>query len=357
MLGAEESLFEQLAAAVKEGREAAALAAHVCELTGCACVVFTPRRGAWAVAAAGRVALGNGRLRLRDEEIEGWLAAVSGRRPWCGVPVRHGDACVARVMLHSEEVSGDVRAASAVAAPFLAARRQRIGASEMMHSTVAQIVHDFGQPIAALSLAHEALVHVGRLDTVLLDRARRSVVRLRELTDDLLLLAYPHKRRVESVELGPLLADLIADHSDRARPKGVRLSLDVRQQVSLRGGRVSLLRAIGNVLSNALIFAPEDSVVEVALECQDAVTIEVRDQGPGVPPSLREHVFDPFFTTRAGGNGLGLAVARRVAHQHGGSVRFLEGPGGVVRFEFPRSRVVGEKPLLALPAAARPAVL
>jgi len=96
--------------------------------------------------------------------------------------------------------------------------------------------------------------------------------------------------------------------------------------------------------------------VRIILDAGEAVSIEVRDQGPGVPAELRERVFSPFFTTRAGGNGLGLAVAQKVAQQHGGSVRFVDEPGGVVRFELPANRMVHPK-LRLLASHARPAIL
>ena len=67
----------------------------------------------------------------------------------------------------------------------------------------------------------------------------------------------------------------------------------------------------------------------------------MRDQGRAWPPALRERVFEPFFTTRAGGNGLGLAVANAWRSSTAAASAFSMAPGGVVRFEFPRSRVVG----------------
>jgi signal transduction histidine kinase len=361
MVGIDESLLTRLTASVRDGHEVAVLASHIAERAGIPCVILLPRRDGWAVEAAARVALDVGRSRLRNHEIEMWLESASGRDPWHGHEVRHGEASVARVMLLGHQVTDEVIAACALSAPFIAARRGRGAVHDVVHSTVAQIVHDLGQPIAALALTHDALAHAKRLEPVLLERARRAVVRLRELTGDLLLLAAPKKRMVETVALGPLLAELIEDHADRATNLNVELRLEVRADVSLRGSRVPLLRAIGNVLANALGFSPTGGVVQLILDVvlRDRVVVEVRDQGPGVEPALRERVFDPFFTTRAAGNGLGLAVAKRVAQQHGGTVRFTDGPGGVVRFEFPPSRVVAPRALAPIHRRlpGRPAIL
>jgi signal transduction histidine kinase len=351
-MGFDPVLFSELSNSVREGHEPAVLAARVGGST--ACVVMLPRRGAWTVGASAGIRLEKRRLRLQRDDIEDWLAAASGKRPWCGLPVVHGNDEVAQVMVVAAAASDELRELCALAAPFFAARRRRT--PDLLSSTVAQIVHDLGQPIAALSLVHHAMSASPRSDPLLLDRARRSVARLRELTGDLLLLATPHRRHTANVEMVGLLSEAIADHAERAHSLDVQLVLEARADVTLRASRLALLRAIGNVLGNAIEFAPQGSCVRIILDVGEKVSIEVRDQGPGVPAELRERVFAPFFTTRAGGNGLGLAVAQKVAQQHGGTVRFLDGPGGAVRFELPRSRMA-RPDLRLLAPPARPAIL
>ena len=84
--------------------------------------------------------------------------------------------------------------------------------------------------------------------------------------------------------------------------------------------------------------------VSVAIRAEGAtVPLEVRDHGPGLPPGDEEKVFEPFFTTRVRGTGLGLPMARRVAEQHGGTLRGRNHPEGGAVFT------------LVLPDAARPA--
>ncbi|MDB4966174.1 MAG: hypothetical protein JWN44_1863 [Myxococcales bacterium] len=63
------------------------------------------------------------------------------------------------------------------------------------------------------------------------------------------------------------------------------------------------------------------------------------ERSTGVPRAGREALFQPFVARRPGGSGLGLPVARSVARQHGGTVRFVDGPGGSVRFAFPHAGV------------------
>ena len=121
-----------------------------------------------------------------------------------------------------------------------------------------------------------------------------------------------------------------------------------------------LLRAtIFNLLLNAAQAMEGRGRIAVTVGPRDGVwAIEMRDTGPGIPAELREQVFEPFFTTKARGGGLGLAVARRTAQVHGGTLalacpegggttmtlvlpaRAGSGPGEAQRPEFER---VGEK--------------
>jgi signal transduction histidine kinase len=73
--------------------------------------------------------------------------------------------------------------------------------------------------------------------------------------------------------------------------------------------------------------------VEVRTEADEAAaTLTVRDHGPGLPDGETERIFDPFYTTKPGGTGLGLAVAQQVVHQHGGSLSADSADGGGARF-------------------------
>jgi signal transduction histidine kinase len=66
------------------------------------------------------------------------------------------------------------------------------------------------------------------------------------------------------------------------------------------------------------------------------IAIEVQDTGPGLAPEARSQAFEPYFTTKAGGNGLGLATARRIVEAHGGSIGVADGaPGARFRIELP----------------------
>ena len=130
------------------------------------------------------------------------------------------------------------------------------------------------------------------------------------------------------VDLAALLQSLCSDHADVGR--------NVRYQgpdrVAFDGRPVALRRAFGNLIDNAVRYGNE---AQVTLSAKDGnCTVLVEDRGPGIPASMRERVFAPFFrlessrSRETGGMGLGLAVVRSVVVGHGGDISLLDREGG-----------------------------
>jgi signal transduction histidine kinase len=96
-----------------------------------------------------------------------------------------------------------------------------------------------------------------------------------------------------------------------------------------------------NVLQNAIDASPEGGVVVVSSRQhrtgeREAVEVSVRDQGPGMTPEQHKHLFEQFYTTKAGGTGLGLSISKQIMEKHKGqiSVEPAEGAGTLVRLSF-----------------------
>jgi signal transduction histidine kinase len=148
---------------------------------------------------------------------------------------------------------------------------------------------------------------------------------------------------------------LLREALERARarrPFAGRASVRVAPGLlPLRGDRERLRGALVNLAENALAAMAEAAppegghrlVLAIEPEGGGGVRISVADTGPGVPAELRERIFYPFFTTREGGSGLGLAEAQKVAASHGGSVEVDEAPGGgaVFRLLLPSAEGLG----------------
>jgi signal transduction histidine kinase len=98
--------------------------------------------------------------------------------------------------------------------------------------------------------------------------------------------------------------------------------------------RQQLTQALMNVLLNALQAMPSGGVLTLGVQGahgpsgEALVEVRVADTGPGVPPEHVDRIFDPYFTTKEGGTGLGLALTRKIVQEHGGQIRVETAPAG-----------------------------
>ncbi len=117
------------------------------------------------------------------------------------------------------------------------------------------------------------------------------------------------------------------------RPPGVDLAADAPAGLAVRGDAVQLGQALVNLVTNAVQAVGERGTVRVAAAAEPgAVILRVEDDGPGIPEEVRRRLFEPLITTKDHGNGLGLALVKRVAERHGGTVTHEPRPGGGARF-------------------------
>jgi signal transduction histidine kinase len=181
-------------------------------------------------------------------------------------------------------------------------------------------------PDGADRAAHEVYEGAERTITLLnnfLDLTRLDAGRVRPVWRD--------------VEVAPLLARVLAGVEPAAAERGLRLETDRRGATVLRTDPVRLEQILVNLLTNAVRHSPEGSAIALHVHSDaDRMTFQVEDRGPGVPPGLRERIFEPFerFDPHSGlGTGLGLPVSRRLAEVLGGALRALETPGGGATFE------------------------
>src|SRR5262249_42752610 len=124
-------------------------------------------------------------------------------------------------------------------------------------------------------------------------------------------------------------ADLLLQAAEVIRPlaDGAGVLLDVHTpSLMLSADPDRMIQTLTNLLSNAVKFSPRASVVQAWATREDgAIVFHVADQGRGIPPEKREHIFERFAQVdasdaRVGGTGLGLAICRRIVEQHGGRI-------------------------------------
>jgi signal transduction histidine kinase len=119
-----------------------------------------------------------------------------------------------------------------------------------------------------------------------------------------------------------------------ARPEGVALALDGLESLPpVDGDPLQLRQVLVNLLENAVFAASPRGEVRVRGRCADgAAELDVEDTGPGVDAATRRRLFEPLITTKERGIGLGLALVKRIAERHAGSVAYSDRPGGGARF-------------------------
>jgi len=96
----------------------------------------------------------------------------------------------------------------------------------------------------------------------------------------------------------------------------------------LRGDAAKLQAALRNLLINAVESITRSGEVRLRLRREgDRLVLEVRDTGPGMDAATLDKIFEPYFSTKPAGTGLGLPIARKVIEDHGGSIRLASAPG------------------------------
>lgn len=247
-------------------------------------------RAAFAAAAAGRL----------DERVQ---PRIGRRRDEIADLGRHFDAMAARL----QELIG--------------AQRQ------LLHD----VSHELRSPLARL----QAAIGLARQDPARVDatleRIEREAARLDGLVGELLTLsrleAGVSNAASESVDLGELVAAIADDARFEAQASGRELHLEIPPGEIQADVRAELLhRAFENVIRNAVRFTAPGTTVEVAVgvTAGGQFSLNVCDRGPGVPEADLQAIFEPFYRSANGpvatGFGLGLAIARRAAESHGGTI-------------------------------------
>ena len=208
--------------------------------------------------------------------------------------------------------------------------RARRFASDAAHELRTPLTKILGE----LELLREAPPQGEALEAELA-RLHDRVSAMAALTERLLALSTPASgsgdELVSLAEVAETLRDDVADE---------RVLLEVEDDALVRGDRALLASMLRNGVENALKFSSEPVVIRVAPR-GDGLVLQIDDEGPGIPPSLRERVFEQFYRDPAArgtaGHGLGLALVDHIARIHGGRAAFVDGaPGARLEIELPR---------------------
>jgi len=173
-----------------------------------------------------------------------------------------------------------------------------------------------------------------------LDIAIAQTARMENMVKDMLAFARPLELNKERTDLNQLIEQVV-DVSETAndKPDHIRTHLDHKlPKILIDNDRMQ--QAILNLVNNAIEISPKGGTVKVTSVMQNnKINVEVQDQGMGVPQEKQSQLFTPFITTKKGGTGLGLPIAKKIIEAHGGDLSLKEtsANGTTFRIELPVS--------------------
>ena len=204
----------------------------------------------------------------------------------------------------------------------------------------AQVAHEVRNPLSSIGLNAELLeesIASARFDTP--DQAReardvlqamsREIDRLTEITEQYLRMARLPSPQLQPEDVNELLDNVLDFSREEMERSGVTLerALDASAPRALLD-EGQLRQVFLNLLRNSREAMPEGGQLRVRSRVENgAVEVVFQDTGRGMTPDVKERIFEPFFSTKEGGTGLGLAVSQQIVQAHGGSIRCESAPG------------------------------
>jgi signal transduction histidine kinase len=241
-----------------------------------------------------------------------------------------------RRRLIAQEVERQVAAGTSAERRELESRHAR-----SLEQLAAGVAHEIRNPItAAKSLVQQMGEDPSSKETLSyanvalaeLDRVERSI-------SHLLRFAREEDLDRSDLRLCDVVDSALATFADRAARLGVAVERELDSEGPIHGDAEKLRRVVINLVANAFDALEQAGTKDPRVRvlagenlAGDLVWLRVRDNGPGMPPEVRERIFDPFYTSKQGGTGLGLALVRKVVDAHGGQVEVATAPGGGTEF-------------------------
>ncbi len=203
----------------------------------------------------------------------------------------------------------------------------------------AGIAHEIRNPLAAISGAVELMRDSddGTSRSSLEDIVVREIERLNTMIVDFLSYARPMRPERARADVTALARDVVALLRQDPRWESRRLTVKADGPVFAEIDAGQFRQVLWNLLRNAVEASPHDSTVELQVEEHDgSVHVTVLDEGPGLTPEVKKHLFEPFRTTKSDGTGLGLAMVHRIVEAHDGDIDIVNregrGASAIVRF-------------------------
>ncbi|MBD3161390.1 MAG: PAS domain S-box protein [Candidatus Eisenbacteria bacterium] len=321
--------------------------------------------GAGTITAANRAALGllgvettslvgrplatlNDRSSMLVEVCKRCLEERAPRRHqeiWIGAPRRGIPVNLSVIPLDDDlEDAGGIVATFSDLRPLRAMEEElrRLDRLAALGRFATAVAHEIRNPLAAIGAGVDFLAsdlsNEKQSDLKLL---RSEIARLDRIVADLLEPARTQPLELRTVTAQKLVQRACQTVEPLARDRNVRFDVRPPAEETFRSTTLDvdpnrMLQVLVNLIRNAVEASPPGQAIEIGWERsrgggEPLKRVWVRDHGPGIPEKELEHLFEPFFSTKAGGTGLGLYVSNGVVEQHGGRLRVEAAPGGGTR--------------------------
>ncbi|UCD25125.1 MAG: HAMP domain-containing histidine kinase, partial [Gemmatimonadota bacterium] len=215
-----------------------------------------------------------------------------------------------------------------MAAALEAARARELEQERLraFRETARRVAHEMRGPITASRLALRRLQ--GKGGDELLSVVDEETQRLERMSHEFSEFGRLPEGPAAEIDLRELLDSVVT----ATVPEGVRVQVDIEQDATVSGHYEPLRRALQNLVRNALDVAGPLGIVIGMNRAAGVVRITVADDGPGIPADQRLQVFEPYFTTKKHGTGLGLAMVKQTVLAHGGTIDAEESVNGGAMF-------------------------
>jgi signal transduction histidine kinase len=263
----------------------------------------------------------------RAESGELTVKADEGRSDELGVAARGFDATLAALRRSQAELEAFYRERMVRADRFAAVGELATG-----------LAHEIKNPLAGLSGALELLsedLAASPRQAEVVGEMRHQVNRLTHTMESLLSFARPPKTKLRTTSVNHSLEKVLFLVRQQNRRSAVEISPFLSPDLpAVLADPSQLEQVFLNICLNACQAMDGHGRLSIrTFEEEGRVKVEIADDGPGIPPEVRPHLFKPFFTTKREGNGLGLAISARIVAEHGGHIGYRCPPEGGTVFE------------------------
>jgi signal transduction histidine kinase len=258
------------------------------------------------------------------DELIGWTGNIRRLQPLPPDQPRRGAPEFAALRTALREMASSLERA----------RAQEIEAERLraFRETARRVAHEMRNPLTPIRLAVASLARTGGAEhreaiDVLVAESDRLEQLAREFTE--------FGRLPEGPPAPIDFAELLSELARSSVPPTMKVDMQLDPGIPILPGHYDpMRRAFSNILRNASEAGGGVGTIEIAITPYNGggVRIEITDHGPGVPADIADRIFDPYFTGKAGGTGLGLALVKQTIEMHGGTIQLKETPGGGATF-------------------------